>query len=250
LGWWSINADNGPQWSLSTQAGGYSNSTQSAIFDNYNLDSQGNSDYLCIRTNMTQQPDSKLKFDYAYAEYGYPYSDSLSVVISHDCGATFTSLWKKGGSQLATAPSETGQTFVPTSTQWRTDSIDLTSYASETDLLIAFKNTGYWGQAIYVDNINLSGTSIVPQTNANTDFASVYPNPLVAGQELTLVTSSQSAVEFKLYSANGETIAKESVLNRQRIKTSELSAGVYYWSVTANNFIKTGKLLIITSNKR
>ncbi|MFM7300616.1 MAG: VPS10 domain-containing protein, partial [Crocinitomicaceae bacterium] len=103
---WSINnPNNDAQWSLSSSAGGYGNSSKSAIFDNYNNDSQGNSDDLIMNFNPSViAANSNLKFDVAYARWGSGYSDTLEVLASTDCGQTFQSLYMKGGTDLATSP--------------------------------------------------------------------------------------------------------------------------------------------------
>jgi hypothetical protein len=45
-------------------------------------------------------PHLKLKFDYAYARDQSGDYDTLQVSVSTNCGATWTSLWKKGGTRI------------------------------------------------------------------------------------------------------------------------------------------------------
>jgi hypothetical protein len=103
---WSINnPNNDAQWSLSSNSGGYGSSSKSAIFDNYNNDSQGNSDDLILNLNPSAlSVNPYLKFDVAYARWGAGYSDTLVILASSDCGETYQSLYLKGGSDLATSP--------------------------------------------------------------------------------------------------------------------------------------------------
>ena len=243
-GWWSENPDSGPSWSLSTAAGGYGNSTQSAIFDNYNYDSQGTWDDLRIRVDMTQQPDDMMSFDYAYAEYGFPYSDSLEILVSLDCGATFTSLWRKGGSQLATAPSNTSSTFVPDSTQWATDSVDLSAYNSSTDLLIAFRNHGRWGQALYVDNINLASPMSVQSPIPVVGNAMLTPTVINGDQSFTLLATTAETFEVEIVSQNGALIHRGRYSNGQQIELENTAPGIYYWKLSSDSMIRTGKVII------
>ncbi|MGL5888328.1 MAG: VPS10 domain-containing protein, partial [Bacteroidia bacterium] len=186
-GWWNETVDPAAgNWRLSTAVGGFGNSTQSTIFDNYNFDAQGGGTDLRIRADMTQQPSSMLTFDVAYAPYGGQYMDSLEVLVSTDCGNTFTSVYMKGGAQLSTAPQLTTAIFVPAAAEWRTDSVSLAAWSSSTDLLIAFRNHGYFGQAVYVDNINITNPNGITEPTA-VSGAALYPNPALAGQPLTLV---------------------------------------------------------------
>lgn len=245
-GWWLENPDSGPQWSLSTQAGGYGQSTQSCIFDNYSYDSQGTTDDMRIRVDMTQQISSTLFFDYAYAEYGFPYSDSLAVLVSLDCGATFTSLWRKGGSQLATAPSNQSATFVPSATEWATDSVDLSAYAGQTDVLIAFRNYGHWGQAVYVDNINIGTSTSVSSAPPTTGYAMLTPTAIGAEQQFSLLASGNEIFTVELLDQNGKQVHLGQYTSGQSIETGTLPAGVYYWRLSSESMIRTGKAVVVS----
>lgn len=243
-GWFPNNPDNGAVWSLAATCGGYGTSTQSMIFDNYVHDSQGTWDDMRIRTDMTQQPGDILYFDYAYAEYGFPYSDTLEVLVSLDCGVTFTSLWRKGGSQLATAPSNTSATFVPTAAQWATDSIDLTAYTNSGDVMIAFRNHGHWGQAIYVDNINIGNAMAVNSPVSQTGNALLSPTAIGAGQQFTFFSTTTEIFEVEIVDQQGKSVHKGRYSNGQTVATENLAAGVYYWRSISDTMIRMGKVVV------
>src|SRR5690606_13619275 len=96
-----------------------------------------------------------LRFDVAYARYNANFSDTLEVKISTDCGTTWTSVYLKGGTVLSTAP-DASNLFVPTSSQWRTESVPISTIAAgQGNVMFSFVNRGHYGQAIYLDNINL-----------------------------------------------------------------------------------------------
>jgi photosystem II stability/assembly factor-like uncharacterized protein len=183
-GWSISNPNNDVQWSLSSTAGGYGNSSKSAIFDNYNNDSQGNSDDLIMHFNAsTITTNSFLKFDVAYARWGSGYSDTLEVLASTDCGITYQSLYLKGGTDLATSP-DFQEYFTPNTSQWRTDSVDLIAYANELNLQIAFRNIGRYGNVVYLDNINIGNFATI--TEIEKTKPSIYPNPVKAGESIAI----------------------------------------------------------------
>lgn len=156
-------------WTRATNAGGFGTSTNSALFDNYNNDISGSQDELRTpKYNCSTVATARLKFDVAYARYDAQYSDTLRVLVSTDCGVTWTSIYNKGGTALSTAPDYTVDLFVPTSTQWRKDSIDVTSYvAGQANVMFAFQDRGWYGQGLYLDNINLNYTSTANNPIAN-----------------------------------------------------------------------------------
>jgi photosystem II stability/assembly factor-like uncharacterized protein len=243
-GWFTESIGGNFQWQLGTGVGGYGNSTQCALFDNYNIDAQGSKSDLRIRVDMTQQPEQELRFDYAYAEYGFPYSDSLEVLISTDCGVTFTSVWRKGGSQLATAPSNTAATFVPSASQWETDSIDLSAYATNTDLMIIFRNIGRFGQAVYVDNINLQAPSSIADPAAANGIAMLAPNPIVNNEPIYLITDSKEVCMVEVFDANGKLVTREPLQNKGIVQgLQNRPAGVYTYRIISEKVIRTGKII-------
>ncbi len=156
-GW--LNVDNGTagnKWNKTATAGGFGNSINSMVFDNYSWNIPGEKDELqTMRLDLGSYSSALLTFDVAYQVFS-GYSDSLAVLISTDCGVSFTKAYIKGGADLSTAGSS-GTSFVPTSNQWRKDSISLNSYTGQS-IIVAFQNINGYGNKLYIDNINLNAT--------------------------------------------------------------------------------------------
>jgi PKD repeat protein len=177
-GWTPNNVNNDALfWTRATT--GFS-STASAMFDNYNLDVAGARDEMWApRLNTTGFTTLSLAFDVAYARYDATYSDTLEVLVSTDCGTTWNTVYLKGGgpvggSALATAPDQTATIFVPTAGQWRNETVNLNTYANQASVLVIFRNRGHYGQALYVDNINITGTaSALPSATFTTSATSI-----------------------------------------------------------------------------
>ena len=62
---------------------------------------------------FTGLSSAQMTFDVAYAPYDAAYFDGLEVLVSTNCGSSFTSVYSKSGTTLATA-SATTSVFVPT----------------------------------------------------------------------------------------------------------------------------------------
>lgn len=157
-GWTAVNnANQSHYWERSSTIG--HNSTNSAYFNNHDYVLAGVTDDM--RTpgiNLSGYSSPQLTFDVAYARYNATRSDTLEVLISDDCGATWTSVYIKGGTTLSTAPDQLSS-FFPNNNQWRTETVNLSSYANAASLMISFRNHGRHGNYLYVDNINLSATA-------------------------------------------------------------------------------------------
>lgn len=206
-GWSLENPDEDGQWTLSYDAGGYGNSTQSAIFDNYNIYGDGNTDDMIIPVNASAGiSEMIMTFDVAYARWGGANSDTLSIHVSTDCGATTQQVFYKGGTDLATSP-DFQDYFIPTANQWRTETVDLSNYIGEQQLQIIFRNHGYYGNVLYIDNINLNNDLSVSNPASITLF-NIFPNPVQAGSCLHIQTPESGTLT--LIDAQGKKLATSS----------------------------------------
>lgn len=145
-------------WDRVTGLGGFGTSTACARFDNYNIDALNERDEMRTpKYSFSNVGSARLRFDVAYARFNSSYSDSLEVKLSTNCGATWTTIYSKGGSTLSTVPADVNSTmFVPTAAQWRRDTIDISTLtAGQGNVMFSFINRGHYGQPIYLDNINL-----------------------------------------------------------------------------------------------
>ncbi len=242
-GWSIANPNNDAQWSLSSSAGGYGNSSKSAIFDNYNNDSQGNSDDLIMNFNPSIiAANSYLKFDVAYARWGSGYSDTLEVLASTDCGQTYQSLYFKGGTDLATSP-DFQDYFTPNSSQWRTDSIDLAGYSNASNLQIAFRNIGRYGNVLYLDNINIGNLALLNEIEISS--LHLYPNPIKNGTCLTWNSSINEPVTLRIFDPKGKQIFVKQVYENQLVIPENVKSGKYLIQFQYAHTIYNRPLIII-----
>jgi PKD repeat protein len=191
---WFINDDNGNglTWTRNGALGAWGTSTACAMFDNYNMDDAGARDELTTaKYDFSAVTSATMTFDVAYARYNATYSDSLAVMVSTDCGLTFTQVWMKGGTTLATGPDLT-TLFTPTTAQWRNESIDLSAYAGQPDVMIAFQNRARYGNALYLDNVNITA---VMGSLPVADFTG-SPTTVCAGSTVTFTNTSSGATSY------------------------------------------------------
>lgn len=248
-GWIRYSASNDGFWQQSNGVGGYGNSLRSASFDNYNVDLTGKSYELhSMAYDLSATDSALLVFDVAYSMYSAAYSDTLFVKATTDCGLSWTLIYAKGGSQLATAPNNTSSGFVPTASQWRTDSVWLPQFSGQNQVQLSFINKAAYGQILYVDNINLFDPSTVGMQTVNetTGNLTVFPNP-ARGTALLKFTGEQvKAGVVLLLDARGRLIRNfGSFGERDKEKTLELeglSPGIYTVVVQSGKVKKQARL--------
>lgn len=229
--WYLVDAaSDNIQWQLSTTVG-YA-TTQSAWFDNYNNDAGGNRDQLKTYVNLSGYSSAKMTFYRAYAAFAAPYSDTLNVGISTNCGSTLTYTWSKGGATLQTAAATTtASAFTPTGTaQWKKDSVDLTPWVGQSRVMIVFENRGHYGNALYLDNINITGTT--SSTVAPTATISVSSSTVCVGKPLTLTSTTSGSPTSYSWSTGGGTPASATTASTS---VTYSSAGVKTISLTVSS---------------
>jgi len=181
---WKIgNPDADVTWAKSTTAGGFGNSTSSATMNFYDYSSTNEKDTLYSPILTGLQNGDKLKFDVAYARYTDGSADSLRVVLSTNGGSSFSKIYQKGGALLQTAPA-TDNSFIPASTQWRTDSVSLPSSVVGVNVVIGFIGINGFSNNLYIDNIKIGTT---PQKDLALTSVVMQPSPLVVGTNAQVI---------------------------------------------------------------
>lgn len=112
-----------------------------------------------------------LNFDVAYRSYSSGQNDRIEVVVSTDGGLTYQVgspvLYNKSRTStpsLATLANNTAS-FTPSAvSQWRHETVDLSQFAGQTDLLIGFRATSAYGNNAWIANVTIQD---VPQFATN-----------------------------------------------------------------------------------
>jgi len=190
-----------------------------------------------------------MTFKTAYAQRTSGDADKLQLYVSTNCGISWTLRKSMTGTALTSGGVVTGS-FVPTPAQWTTQTANLAGYTSQDNLYFMFRFTSDGGNNIYIDDINISGTTGITEDATNSGF-NIYPNPI----------DENTVVDFSLSSKQDVNVKVLDVLGREMItlfdgslnegdhqfaigEQSKLSAGVYFVKVTMNGKAYTKKLIV------
>ena len=242
------NPDAGFTWEQ-TAAASHSGG-QSIYINHYDYSSNGEVDeYILPNLDLTSIASPELSFWVAYRLYTNPtsnpnYSDTLEVLVSTDCGQTFTSAYKKFSTALVTTPAPfyTTAAFVPTASQWRRDSIDLSPFASFNNVVIKFRSITDYENNLYLDDINIDGTTGVSNVGM-LDQVRMYPNPVVQDLFLNMnALASDEKMNVQVCDMAGRIVKRLYSLSGGQsytIDVSDLDAGVYLLQITGDRNAKT-----------
>ncbi|HET9747023.1 MAG TPA: choice-of-anchor J domain-containing protein [Chitinophagaceae bacterium] len=183
--WEIINPNGDITWTRNASVG--NRSAGSAYFNDYVNTNVDRIDDLAMPNYSYSGIDSIfLSFNLAHLTRTLPGTtgsrlDTLTILLSKDCGNTFTIVYKKWGEDLQTVNDPNFQTsmlpFVPKANEWRRDSVNLGKWLSSTEplLQVVYRFSGNIENNFYLDDINLR-TQTLPQKLKNQGYL-VLPNP-------------------------------------------------------------------------
>ncbi len=245
---WSIlNTNNDNTWVLSSTVGGYSNSSQSAFINNKGYASNPNfnkKDALITDVyDLSVVPKPELKFDVAYAAFSTTRLDSLNVYYSLDCGSSWTKVWGQRGNEFATAAAQSAA-FVPKDTQWRTVSIPLLQISGQAKVSFKFENVSGWGNAMYLDNINLQNNAALAIQEIHKAAVKIFPNP-ASGLLALRLPSTHDFHKISLFNNLGELVYESAITDDAIIlSVNHLANGLYFIHLNGFTSSQTEKVLI------
>lgn len=208
-----------------------------------------------VAAELVDASDSEeiiITFDRAHAQYNAPITnDRLIGMVSYDCGETWTQVYNKAGTALSTS-APNGSFFIPTATQWATDTIMIDNSAGNDNLLFKFDLVSDWGNNLYIDNINIEeflGTSSTIRPSINADV-SIAPNPSNGQAQLHIVLAEEADLNVSVYNSLGQRVANIGQYNyaigeyKIDLNLQHLPAGMYQVVLQDGAKISNQKLMI------
>ena len=234
VNWSLVNANASPTtWVRTTLAGNTPTTGNSMMFDNFSYNDGDDDEVRLPGASFSGLSSAQLQFDVAYAAYNATSFDGLQVLVSTDCGLTFTSVYNKTGATVAAGnlptAAATTAAFTPTAAQWRTETVNLTAYIGNPKVIVAFRNLSNYGNRLFVDNINLTG--VVAATPPTASFTGT-PTSVCTGQTVTFTNTSTGAPTSYAWTFTGGTPATSTAANPT---VTYAAAGTYTVALTATN---------------
>ncbi len=244
----AYSVDNTISTAVTWNLGGFGNSNGCFRWDYYGIANGDASKLIFEKLDLTGKTNYKLKFNHAHALYAGTEADQLKVNVSTDCGTTWTTVWDKSGANLATvAPVGTAR-FYPNVGEWVSNTVDLSAYDGASELMIAFEGISGFGNSLYVDDINTGDFVGVDEAANDAKNVSIMPNPVVNNLTVNFTTDNNEAnlVVRNVQGQTVKTVAHNTVKgeNIVEINTTDLSAGVYFLTISSESNVTTKRFVI------
>lgn len=210
--------------------------------------------------SSVQKPTLAFDVAFNYHQYTPPYftdtvnfADTLEVLVSTDCGATFQSVFKKGGADLATIdnpilnPLSVQECFFnpKDSTEWRKERIDLSAFANADEAIVRFDYISSLGGSINVDNIAIDDASVISEKEELKDVKfEMYPNP--ASDKIILEFDSKVFDVVQIIDLNGKLVYQTELgqNDNSEINIEFLQNGIYLVKLNGVENSRIEKLIV------
>lgn len=232
----------------SSNYGGYQASTKCSYLDWWDAPAGDVDEMILPAMDLSSLSTANMTFDIAKGLIPGQ-ADRLKIVASSDCGVNWTTLYDKDDNTgLSTTTYSTAAYFPANTSEWRTDNVSMNAFAGQAEVLVKFVGISAYSQNIFIDNINLSGTTGI-KTNSNFATLSVYPNPAGAEANVNVSLFKAEHVTVTIYNSIGGIVYSENRDmpagdNTLKVNTAAFAAGVYNVAVTSKQDYTTKKLVI------
>lgn len=177
------------------------------------------------------------KFTASFLGVDAVFSDTLEVLVSTDCGATYQSVYRKAGADLATFPepltnpaSIQAYLVTPGAANWRKEKIDLTTFGTSNKALVKFRYISGLSGVVYIDNVailnNATGIGEVPQS-----VVTLSPNP--ARDLVSIQAGDDKLRSITVSDLSGRTVLQQTETggSAATVSVASLPDGIYLFHI-------------------
>ena len=250
--WYIKNPDNDKTWKTVEWDSESNNRALYFNFYNYQPRAGQIDDALMPQFTLPDTGQISLEFNYAYKKrMEYLFKDTLQVIVSTDCGASFDSIiYENSGENLSTVQGNAGNTqFVPESeNDWDTVKLDLNYWRGQ-DIIIAFRAINDNGSRLYIDNtaITIGAEYNLINTSSIKPYMLAYPNPAMDNIVVECSQASLKGDKINVFNLNGELILSKSVQQNRfthKLNLDEVSPGMYIIQYINYSYVVNTKIII------
>ncbi len=241
---WSINnPDADITWERIATIG--KNAPGAAWFNDYNNSTNNRFDDLITPNFSFTAIDSVLLyFNVAAALYSNSPGtaiDTLTILVTKDCGNSFTTVYKKWGDALQTVgPGVTVDTdFFPTATQWRRDTVNLGKALgkSEPQFQVYFRIIGNFENNVFLDDISIV-TKELPDALIEKGYL-VYPTVFRQDISIFHYKSPNDVRSVAVFNSVGQVVWRQQysgdASSNIKVNLQNLAAGFYFIRIKYDN---------------
>jgi len=250
---WIVTNSSGVEWERNSTAS--VSGANSIRIRNSETTTDGEFDVLISPSfNVSSVSTKTMTFKQAFVKKNSANNDRLFVYYSTNCGQS----WNYGLLLTSSSLSSSSTTFqsvpfVPTSGDWVTRVVDLSSISTATNVRFKFEFKSGGGNDLYIDDINLGNGSVSVKEFSKVANFSIYPNPTKSSAQISFnLIEDVNSLSIKVRNAVGQEVT--SVIDAQAFSSGKytlkideerkLASGIYFVQFNADDNVKVQKLIV------
>jgi hypothetical protein len=195
-----------------------------------------------------------VSFDYAYAQGSqYPGAtarplDTLEIMVTTDCGATFKTIWKKWGEDLQTISDpnySNGLAFAPSAAMYKNLKLYITPFVGSTNFQVYWVAKSNRQNDLWIDNININSKTL-PKRLKDQGYL-IYPNPFENGFRIHHWQAPQDLRGVQIFNASGQLVWDKRYSGNAdteiMVDMSKLGKGTYTVKMTYTSKVVVEKIV-------
>jgi PKD repeat protein len=242
------NPDGGPGWELYAGAG--SSGNQCLKLNNFANQNDNTKDaFISSTIDLSPFPSVTFSFWAAYARKISTNNDILRVMVSNNCGQSWSTKKTLSANSMFTV-SPTTSAFTPASIwEWQLHYVTGLTGFMVPNFRYKFELQSDLGNNLYIDDIYIHGPESVGEVGNSGYSFTMMPNPVETEVAVTLTAPGDDNVTIQLTDMAGRVIFENknaqavSGMNIYYIPTAELSSGMYMVHVFSDKMKMSNKLV-------
>lgn len=233
---------------VSQNIGGFAASPYSMFWDFYFGETNARAGIFFDKIDLSQSTKTQLAVSRAYAQLGAEQDAYLEIEASKDCGMSWTTVYRKEGSDLATVSPVPGTFFVPQGNQWIRDTVAMVEFDGEPEVIIRMNayNPVSGSNLLFVDDLNIGNIVVGIQETGILSGLDLYPNPAHDQIQIDLKSEEAANAKVNLYSIQGTLVARldsdwaiYSGINSRIFNLESINSGLYQLEISTEKGIRS-----------
>ncbi|MEM9832864.1 MAG: choice-of-anchor J domain-containing protein [Bacteroidota bacterium] len=246
--WQVVNPDSSITWET-VEAPGNGFNNQAVSIRNNAYTEIGAVDRLVSPTlDFSNTFEASIFFKVSYAQFSENYVDTLNVLVSTDGGETYESVLQLEGTTLSAGIIFDSEWQPQQASDWHEVFVDLSRFARETDVRVAFESVNGYGNNIFLDDIEffLSADDEPIETAENS--YKLFPNPTPDILNSVFNLRSRENIQAVIYNSQGMLVWQETYPNTLNqtfdIDLSTFPRGVYIFRVFSSTLTDSKQFIL------
>lgn len=210
----------------------------------FNIDNQlGEIDELISPSyDLSSLSNPTLQFRYSGAASDATPNDQLRIMVSDDCGESWSTRETLSGFELTNAGLSSESYRPHAGSTWTDIEVSLGNFASKPNVRVKFRWTsGQRSNNFYIDDLTISGSPIGMDDLERQINLSIAPNPTTSSTAVTMALMETSNIRMEIIDILGKEVtpvfAQElsNGAHRLDVDMASFTSGVYYLRIFVNN---------------